>query len=239
MARSSAGMARSTAGMARLTDWLGRFERLSLRERGLIAAALLVGLYQVWDLTLYQPQDQAVAQTQTRLQRETAAVKTTEQQLRQLERRLKENSADRRRQEIERLERQLAGIEQRIDTLARDLISPSDMARLLEELLTREPSLSLLRLETLESRQVIPAAAKIDTPRTQASAAPRYRVFRHDFAIEFDGAYLATLRYLESLDQLPWRFYWDGIQYTVDEHPRGRVRLELHTLSFSEGWIGV
>ena len=224
--------------MARLAQLLQSFERLSLRERALIAAALLLALYQLWDLAVSRPQDRGIAQIQSQLQRDTAAVRTTEQQVRQLEQVLTANSAERHRQETEHLTRQLRGIEGQIEQLASELISPSDMARLLEELLTREPGLSLLRLETLGSRRVIPAGGR-GRGGSAAPEEPRYRVFRHDFAIEFDGAYLATLRYLEALDRLPWRFYWDGIRYTVDEHPRGRVRLELHTLSLSEGWIGV
>ncbi len=225
--------------MDKLNALLTRFEQFSLRERALIAAALLFALYQVWDMTLNRPQDQEVSALQSQLQRDSAAIKATEQQIRQLEQRLLANSAVRYRQETERLEQQLSGTEQRIDAFADELISPTDMARLLEELLTRERSLSLLRLETLGSRQVIPAVLERRTEGAEAQASTRYRVFRHDFAIEFQGAYLATLKYLEALDQLPWRFYWDGIRYTVEQHPLGRVRLELHTLSFSEGWIGV
>jgi MSHA biogenesis protein MshJ len=218
--------------------WLEQFERLSLRERALIAAALLFALYQVWSLLLHGPQDRQLSGLQEQLQRDSAAVTSAGQQVRELQRRLASSGEGGIRAETERLETQLRGTEARIQSISRDLVSPSDMNRLLEELLSREPSLSLLRLETLGSRQVIPIP--IDRPEEAVRVdSPQYRVFRHDFAIEFSGGYLATLRYLEALDQLPWRFYWDGIRYQVEEHPRGRVRLQLYTLSLSEGWIGV
>ena len=225
--------------MDRLRDLLQKFEQLSLRERGLIAAALLFALYQAWDLVWNQPQGRQMVAMQGQLQRDTESVRTTEQQLRQLKERIAASSESRYLEETERLRQQLQGTEQRIEAVANELISPSDMARLLEELLTRERGLSLLKLETLGSEQVIPALIETGTDSSPMSMELHHRVYRHGFAIEFQGAYLATLRYLEALDQLPWRFYWDGVQYTVDEHPRGRVRLELHTLSFSEGWIGV
>jgi MSHA biogenesis protein MshJ len=50
---------------------------------------------------------------------------------------------------------------------------------------------------------------------------------------------MATLRYLQALEKLPWRFFWDSVSYQVMEYPDSVVRLELHTLSLSEDWIGV
>ena len=50
---------------------------------------------------------------------------------------------------------------------------------------------------------------------------------------------MATLRYLQALEALPWRFFWDSVDYQVIAYPQSTVRLKLHTLSLSEDWIGV
>jgi MSHA biogenesis protein MshJ len=57
--------------------------------------------------------------------------------------------------------------------------------------------------------------------------------------MEIRGGYLSTLRYLEELEDLPWRFFWKSLNYEVLEYPEARVVLTVETLSLREGWIGV
>ena len=57
--------------------------------------------------------------------------------------------------------------------------------------------------------------------------------------IEFKGSYLSTLEYLQALNKLPWKFYWDSLELKVDKYPVSTIVITVHTLSFHEGWIGV
>ena len=80
-------------------------------------------------------------------------------------------------------------------------------------------------------------------PVTQAEgdddAARVASVFRHGVEIRLRGGYLSTLRYLEALEALPWRFFWDSLEYEVTEYPIAEITFILHTLSSEESWIGV
>ncbi|MDP6415432.1 MAG: MSHA biogenesis protein MshJ, partial [Gammaproteobacteria bacterium] len=62
--------------------------------------------------------------------------------------------------------------------------------------------------------------------------------YKHGFEIEFEGTYFACLEYLRAVESLPWRFYWQVLELTVDEYPSNRIRLEVSTLSLDEEWIG-
>ena len=65
------------------------------------------------------------------------------------------------------------------------------------------------------------------------------QVYQHGIALEFRGDYFSTLRYLRLLEQLSDSFYWDSITFTQGDWPSATVRLQLHTLSTEEGFLGV
>ena len=209
-----------------------RVNSLTLRERLLVLIACLVVMHQAWDSLLWIP----LGQQQERL----LAQKTQlGEQMLQLQVDLKLQTAkaaldpDRETEkQIKSIKSQLSAVNQQIKQASSSLVSPSEMAKLLEQLLVSEKGLGLVSLKTLDSVDLIPADAK-------RLANNNYQIYRHGFSIEFEGGYLETLRYIEALEKLPWKFFWEGIEYQVERYPESRVKLNLYTLSLSKGWIGV
>ena len=214
-------------------DWLNqKINSLSLRERVLVLLAILIAMHQAWDSLLWQPLADQKDRMLSRESQGNDALLQTQVELKILTSKANADPDLATRQQIESLETQLASIGEQIDQTSASLVSPSEMAKLLEQLLISEKGLELIKLQTLESVPLITSAEK-ETVTTN------YQIYRHGFTIEFAGSYLATLKYIEALEQLPWTFFWDGIDYQVEEYPQSRVRLNLYTLSLSEGWIGV
>jgi len=56
--------------------------------------------------------------------------------------------------------------------------------------------------------------------------------------LTFSGDYLALLRYLRDLEELPRQLVWEDIAIETAEYPKSRVHLRVSTLSLREGWIG-
>lgn len=140
------------------------------------------------------------------------------------------------RSEIEATRERVKQRQARLADATADMISPRDMARFLEQLLMQERSLTMVRLQTLDAQPLSTNTAQAgdESPASQSPV-----LYRHAFEIAFSGGYLATLRYLQALESLPWRFVWDGVDYEVIDYPQSIVRMRLHTLSLSEDWIGV
>ena len=46
------------------------------------------------------------------------------------------------------------------------------------------------------------------------------------------------MNYLQKLEQLPWKFYWQHFDYEVQQYPRALITLNIYTLSTSKWWIG-
>ena len=210
-----------------------RFVALSLRERILVLVAVFVVAYQIADLAILDRQHQRIQQLEGEIARDRGAIVHAGQQMTALSAQLPQDPNARLRSEIERVRAQLQSLQAQLREATRKLISPQDMARFLEELLVQERELTLLRLQTLD---VQPLGEAAEGPATEEM---RPALHRHGFEIEFAGGYFATLRYLEALEALPWRFFWDSVDYEVVDYPRSIVRLKLHTLSMSEDWIGV
>lgn len=213
--------------MSRYAELQEKFAALSARERIIIWAAgavlLILGWYLVWG-------EPALA-THTRLAKETAGL---EMQLAGLNQQLQNQSQQsntgvvQQQRQLEQVRQRNDEVQQRIDSYAAELISPTEMARLLEKVLERRPSLELRRLSNHGAEDLLPD----DVPGER-------RLYRHRFEMELRGPYLELLAYLEDLESLPWRLYWQGIEIESDEYPENIIRIEVATLSLHEEWIGV
>lgn len=67
----------------------------------------------------------------------------------------------------------------------------------------------------------------------------KMNLYRHGIRIVFEGDYFSTLRFVESVEQLPSRLYWNKLDYVVDKYPIAKVELELNTLSINKDFISV
>lgn len=143
------------------------------------------------------------------------------------------------RVEQEQLDREISG-------LAGELVTPSNMTRILTAALQGHEGLELVQIqnssaEPLRTGVDTQPGALLDETETAASRVIRNvsgQVYRHGISLEFRGDYFSTLRYLLLLEQLTDSFYWDSITFTQSQWPSATVRLQLHTLSTEAGFLG-
>jgi len=209
-----------------------RIDALTLRERVLIFFALLVAIHQVWDYLFWTPMIERQEALQSQEQALNKEMLQMQIDLKLLSAKASADPDKQIKQDIETLEKQLSTLNGKIRQESSGMVSPEQMARLLEEMLLSQKTLELLRLETHDSVALI-------KPEKDKLPSVKYQIYRHDFSIEFSGSYLATLKYLETLEQLETRFFWDEIEFGVEDFPENKVRLKLYTLSLSDAWIGV
>ena len=217
-----------------LRDLMDRFDQLSLRERVivLIAALLLIAL--IWDSTFMAPLDKDRKGKMQQIDALRAEISGLDQSIEALvaqgaadPKQSSHATADALRAEIKEIDRRLAGV-------TSGLIAPKEMAQVLEQVLARASRLTLLGLRTLPPQGVV-------APGSDSAAQPGQaaQIYKHGVELELTGSYLDTLYFLQALEALPWRFFWDRLEFTVEDHPRGRVKLRVYTLGLEEGWIGV
>jgi len=129
------------------------------------------------------------------------------------------------------LEQEIATLNQKLQTNIVTLVPPQEMSGFLKDLLTQQKKLKLISLENLP-----PEELKIGDNENDKTVQPK--LYRHRLRLEFSGDYLTLLKYLQQLEDLPRSLVWEEVEVETETYPRARVRLQVYTLSLTEGWIG-
>jgi MSHA biogenesis protein MshJ len=215
-----------------------RFNAMSLRERAMTAAALLALLILVWDQLLMNPlrmRKQALAQEIETVQKSLAMLTST------IEGRANDNPLALAMGQKKSLVESLAAVDAKLQSTSAGLIAPQRMLSALRDVLNEQQGLRLVSMRNLPvvtlmtpTSEVQSGGAKTDTPPTLKSGP-----YVHSLELIVEGNYLDVLRYLQTVESLPWRFYWQVLELKTTEYPINRVRIRLNTLSMDKEWLGV
>jgi len=221
---------------ARIQQLAERFDALSLRERALVSLAVLVVMYMLWDAVLMSPEHLRQTQLVGEMYQLNERMAAVDAQLQTLTASLGDSEVRRQRQRIADLREALRGLGSQQAALTVAFIRPRQMAGVLRDMLGSDGKLTLMKLESLGAQPLFPPSEAEDA---EAADYEQPRIYKHGMRVSFEGDYFATLKYLQALESMPWRFYWDELDYRVTDYPRARVSITIHTLSLEEGWIGV
>ncbi|MGB5331546.1 MAG: type II secretion system protein GspM [Woeseiaceae bacterium] len=211
---------------AKLTSLRASVDKLSLRERLLVFSTVLMLFASVWYLGFMEPLTQRAANSRTEIEALQARIETANRSLEDQVLQIS-GSGTEYQDRFTSVQRRIDTINESLGDYASELIDPAEMARVMEGVLKQQSKLRLIRLRNLSPEAL------------SASADSRTATFyKHGLEIEFEGSYSACLNYLQEIENLPWRFYWQVLELEVLEYPRNRVRLEVSTLSLDEEWIG-
>jgi MSHA biogenesis protein MshJ len=201
---------------------LARFDKLSLRERALVAVAVLAVVVGLWDVLLMQSlrnQRNALTQELTTYNETIGSSQDAEQ-------------ADPHRAAIMRvseLQTQSQGIDAQLTSTAAGFVPAPKMVEVIHDVLSRQHGLKLISLRNLPMTSLVPPA------QDAQGTAP----YVHPIELVIEGDYGEVLNYLRALEALPWRFRWRTLDLTTKQYPVNRVRIELSTLSMDKTWLGV
>jgi MSHA biogenesis protein MshJ len=200
----------------------------------MVLAAGLALLFLVWDAVIMRPSTARDTEMDTTLKGLQTQIATLQESAALLEARLETDPRAETLHEVSELHTRVERLDELIHSRTTKLISPLEMARLLEKLLERVPDVHLVSLEALPTE---PLFESVTEPL--AGVLPETAFYKHGMRIELEAGFAETLAFIQEMERLPWSIFWDSLQYDVPEYPRARVTLVVHTLSTREGWIGV
>jgi len=221
----------------RIKQWQTKFDARTLRERALIAGLTLVAVILFWQVILMDPLEARRQGASRTLQAIRAEITAHEQQIAAVLERGRADPNAEQRERLAQLEAERIELDRTLTQSVAGLISPRQMANVLEQVLLEQHDLKLRRVASLAPEPLTPAPVATGERVDETEVAPS--LYRHGVAIEFEGSFEASVRYLRALEAMDWGFYWDGFELTVQRYPRSHMKLTVHTLSFDEGWIGV
>lgn len=139
---------------------------------------------------------------------------------------------------------ELQALDREITSLAGDLVTPSEMTRILTSVLSRYSGLELIRFENKQAAPLRTGLGNViasDDEDSNLGVAANIdgQVFEHGLILEFQGDFFTTLKYLRFLEEITGSFFWDSISFRLTAWPAAIVTLEIHTLSTDAGFIGV
>jgi MSHA biogenesis protein MshJ len=221
-----------------LTRFIGRIDALTLRERAILFVGVLAALFLLASNVVFSTLFKERARLSQELTVKGDQTRALQTQIETIvaERGRDPNEVNRAR--IAELKTLLREREGGLSMALHGVVSPREMVRMMEQVLSRNRALTVVSIENLpavplqEDGSVVPAGTK---PEKDAAAG----MYKHGLRIVLDGQYPDILHYLRSLESLPWKVLWGEVRLQTEHYPVSRVTLVIYTLSLDAAWIGV
>ncbi|MDC5820318.1 type 4a pilus biogenesis protein PilO [Vibrio europaeus] len=209
-------------------QWCDRFVQLSAREKGLITICgfviIILGLLTL----LIEPAFEQNRATSQRITSTKLNVQRLEADILLMTAKLQKDPNQELNQELKQLMVESQELSTQLAAIVENLIAPSQMAQLLEQVLADSKGLHLVSLESQTAEPIV-------SNESNSSLASYYV---HPVRLELTGKYFAIVDYLEALEALPVKYYWRSFHYSVEEYPTARLVLEVYTLGTRQEFIG-
>lgn len=238
--------------MQQIKALLDKIDSLSIRERGIILAGMIFIMFIVWDSFFMRPQLLEERKILAEMQIKRAEQSVLNVKFQQLVRQEQGDPDAVSRERLAGLKKQLDEIETNVRQSTNHLVSPKNMAMILQTILNKSKGLELTEIKGLGASplltRTIPESQNNDANASNSEPAQppagsitggMENAYKHGLVIKFEGDYMSTLAYIQELESLEWGFFWENLEYEVIEYPRGRVAITLYTLSLEKEWIGV
>lgn len=222
-----------------------RYDALQLRERWLVAGAVLGGIVIIAYALFIEP-------TLKRAQLAERSVAEQREQLSALQTQmivLKSSGQDPDTlalSELAKLKQQLAVLSRRLEAMEGSLLPPQHMSALLEDMIGHKTGLRLLSLKTLTVAPLLEKkkVGADDTPKagekplaSPDKPSPPAGLFKHGVEIRLEGGYQDLLAYLERLERSNMKLLWSSVSLSAERHPKLVLTLTVYTLSLDRAWL--
>tara|TARA_R110000744_G_scaffold76431_10_gene151482 strand:- start:4818 stop:5519 length:702 start_codon:yes stop_codon:yes gene_type:complete len=233
-----------------MTQWLAyseKFNSTTPREQYLIIASGMVAivfiLYSLFldeSIQRIEKLNQQVLQTQQSNENMQNSIQILEQALR-------EDPNIALKKELSQYQAKLGSVDEKLLALTSDLIDPIQMRYALIKLLKLQKGVKLLSFEVLpanpvtENKAEADKANKITTVKVDdvQSQPKQLRLYRHGIKIKLQGQYFELKDYLNQLESLSWKFFWQEFDYQLKAYPVSELEIVIYSLSTSKEFIGV
>lgn len=222
--------------------WLslaGRFNRFSLRERRLLALALVGGILLIGFTLFIDPGLARTRSLRQSIDRQTTELAGFQAQLAALDQQLQADPDAARKAEIAQLEVKLTELAQRLQAAENGLLPPERMNALLETILRRHPGLRLVSLKTLKPVGILSAAAKGADKADAAAKGQDFDIYRHGVEVRLEGSFAELQAYVADLEKDQPGLLWGEIRLGAEEYPRNLLTVVVFTLSSDKAWLAI
>lgn len=208
-----------------------KIDGLLLRERVMIFAAAAFVLISLTRTMLLDPILVKQKALSAQLQQQQGKMKSLQVQIQTVLQAKKEDEKSPLRTRLAQLQQQSKTQEESLQSRSSRMVEPTEIASMLEQILSKNGKLQLVALETMPVSLVVSQA-------TNTKIGQKH-VYKHSVKITVRGSYLDLLQYLAALEKAQIQMYWGDLNLTVEKHPTSVLILTLYTLSLDKVWLKV
>jgi len=212
-----------------LQRYADRLDAMSLRERVLIFLAVAVVIVAIADSALFEPILRRQKINSQRIHQQEDEIRTMQAQVQAYAQSGGDN-ANAKRQRLEKRKLELAALDRELGARRSELVPPERMAKMLSEIVKRNPDIELVSLRSLPATGLTPSLMAILGPGGLA-------LYRHGIEIAVSGSYLKMLTYVGQLERLPAKIMWGNMELQAGAYPAVTLKITLYTLSPEKTWL--
>ncbi|WP_331346067.1 MSHA biogenesis protein MshJ [Cellvibrio sp. UBA7661] len=228
-----------------ITQLMEKIDSRILRERVLIFLTSLAVIFLLWNFLVQAKFDRERADLNSQLTQIATEQKSQESQIATLSQTMASDPAIAKKNEINRLTSNIESIESQLSGLSQGLISAEQLPKVLQEVLLRTNNVTLLQVRTLAvtELQLVENLAVQNSQNSAANSTGNNTggtgVYKHGVLIRVAGSYPQLIQLMKEIENLEWKFYWESLDYTVEQYPNATIDIRVFTLSSEEGLLGV
>ncbi len=215
---------------APLQRYADRLDAMSLRERVLIFLAVAVVIVAIADSALFDPISRRQKVNSQRIHQQEDEIRTTQGQVQAYAQARTGDNAGAKRQRLEKRRLELAALDRELAARRSELVPPERMAKMLHEIVKRNPDVELVSLRSLP-------ATGLTQSLTAILGSGGLALYRHGIEITVSGSYLKMLGYVGQLERLPAKIMWGNMELQAGAYPAVTLKITLYTLSPEKTWL--
>ena len=212
------------------------FELRTQPEKVAIAAVLILGLVFAYISLVFDPYRTSIATLEGQIEGAERQIQVQQSSYASMVAQSQEDPNKFANDRLVVTAREQSRLDVDISRLTENFISPSSMTRILQSVLDQQSGLELI---SFQNSAAVPLRVGDAVAGIEDENEVNGQVFEHGLVIEFQGDFFSTLKYLRFLEEISGSFFWDSVSFKKVAWPEALVTLEIHTLSASEGFIGV
>ena len=208
---------------------------LSKRDQIALFVIFIVVVLAIWFKLIYLPLSENIIAMEQDITQKTTDAENLQAKMTALKKNMNEDPDAENRQLLNSYLKENTVLDKALARTSVQIITPQEMSALLEQLLKSQAGLKFVSLknkaatpEFVESKDELEAA--VNNVNT---------IYRHSVVLQMEGSYHNAMSYLKKLEQLPWQFFWHDVEIETSGYPNALITLEVYTLGFREGLIGV
>jgi MSHA biogenesis protein MshJ len=214
-----------------LQRYADRLDAMSLRERVLIFLAVAVVIVAIADSALFEPILRRQKANSQSIHQQEDEIRTMRTQVQAYAQARTGDSANAKRQRLEKRKLELAALDRQLAAGQSELVPPERMAKMLSEIVKRNPDVELISLRSLAATGLTQSLAPIP-----GSAPSGLALYRHGIEIAVSGSYLKMLNYVGQLERLPAKIMWGNMELQ-STYPVVTLKITLYTFSPDKIWL--